>query len=369
MLKAEYEVDRLFLMALEAGAANLHLKAGQPPVLRINGELQRVDTEPLTSERLFDLCAPILDERHMEEFQDAGGTDFAHIVRHEGRNHRFRLNMFTQCGSMALVAQAVEPEIPALADLNLPPVLEQLCRVDQGMVLVAGMTGTGKTTTIAAMLDWINHHYRKHILTIEDPVEYIFRDDKSLINQREVGECVKDFSIAMKHAVREDPDIILVGEMRDAESFETALHAAETGHLVFGTVHASSAATTIGRILDLFPQAMHNALRSSIAFNMKAVIAQKLLTTVVAKPRRVPVTEVMLFNATVRKLILEGEDERLQSALSLGGAEGMQSFEDSLFEFVEKGYIGRPEALAAAPNPDAFKMRLKGIAVKSSGLL
>jgi len=364
-----HPIDGLFLSAISAGAANVHLKVGQPPVFRVNGQLQRVEAEPFTPESLVELCHPIVGERHLNEFEEDGGTDFAHVVSHEGMNYRFRINLFTQCGSMAMVAQAVEPTIPALEDLNLPPVLESLCHIDQGMILVAGMTGTGKTTTIAAMLDWINHNYRKHILTIEDPVEYVFTDDKSLINQREVGECVKDFAIAMKHAVREDPDVILVGEMRDAESFETALHAAETGHLVFGTVHASSAATVIGRILDLFPQGMHNALRSAIAFNVKGVVAQKLLTTLVDKPNRVPIAEVMLFNATIRKLILEGEEERLHAAISLGAQEGMQTFEDSLYHFVEKGYIGRAEALAAAPNPDAFKMRLKGIAVKSSGLI
>jgi len=356
-------------MALKAGAANIHLKAGQPPVLRVNGVLERSEASPLTPESLIELCAPLLDERHLTEFNECGGTDFSHVVRHDGLDNRFRVNMFTQCGSMALVAQAVEPEIPALADLNLPPILKQLCKFDQGMILVAGMTGTGKTTTIASMLDWINQHYRKHILTIEDPVEYVFQDNISLVNQREVGECVKDFSTAMKHAVREDPDVILVGEMRDAESFETALHAAETGHLVFGTVHASSAATTIGRILDLFPQAMHKPLRSSMAFNMKAVVAQKLLTTLVESPRRVPIAEVMLFNGTIRKLVLEGQEERLHSAISIGREEGMQTFEDSLIEFVDKGYLGRADALAAAPNPDAFKMRMKGINVKSSGLL
>jgi twitching motility protein PilT len=268
-----------------------------------------------------------------------------------------------------MVAQAVEPNIPRLEELNLPPVMEQLCRHDQGMILLAGMTGTGKTTTIAAMLDWINHHYRKHILTIEDPIEYVFLDRRSLINQREIGESVRDFAIAMKHAVREDPDVILVGEMRDSESFSTALHAAETGHLVFGTIHAKSAATTVGRILDLFPQPMHKAIRSSMAFNMKAIMAQKLLATVLDKPRRVPIVDVMTFTPTIRKLILEGEDDKLQDALEIGRAEGMQTFDDSLYDFVERGYLDRARALEASENPDAFKMRLKGIDVKASGLL
>ena len=184
MLKPQpvgHSIDRLFISALSAGAANVHLKVGQPPVFRVNGELQRTKAEPFTPESLVELCHPILDERHLYEFEEDGGTDFAHVVSHEGLDYRFRVNLFTQCGSMALVAQAVEPTIPPLEELHLPPVLEQLCHVDQGMILVAGMTGTGKTTTIAAMLDWINQNYRKHILTIEDPVEYVFNDDKSLI--------------------------------------------------------------------------------------------------------------------------------------------------------------------------------------------
>ena len=302
-------------------------------------------------------------------FERDGGTDFAHTVDCDGATWRFRINVYQQLGTMAMVAQTVDPIIPTLESLNLPPRIEGLCRFDQGMILLAGMTGTGKTTTIAAMLNWINHHYRKHILTIEDPIEYIFDDDLSLINQREIGESVKDFSIAMKHAVREDPDVILVGEMRDAESFSTALHAAETGHLVFGTVHAKSASTVIGRILDLFPQAMHNALRSSIAFNMKAIIAQKLLPTVVDDPSRVPIVELMTFTPMIRKLILEEEDVKLQDAIQIGRAEGMQTFDDSLLEFVERGYLDRTRAIAASHNADAFKMRLKGIGVKSSALL
>ena len=259
--------------------------------------------------------------------------------------------------------------IPTLESLNLPPRMQQLCRYDQGMILLAGMTGTGKTTTIAAMLDWINHHYRKHILTIEDPIEYIFKDDLSLINQREIGESVKDFAVAMKHAVREDPDVILVGEMRDAESISTALHAAETGHLVFGTVHASTAATTVGRILDLFPQAMHSAIRSSMAFNMKAIIAQKLLPTVLETPPRVPIVELMMFSPMVRKLVLEGQDVKLADAIVIGRGEGMQTFDDSLYDFVRRGYLDQTRAVAASQNAEAFKMRLKGIEVKSAGLL
>lgn len=182
-------------------------------------------------------------------------------------------------GHLGLVARCVNNWIPKFEELGLPPILEELCKFDQGMVLLAGVTGSGKSTTIASMLNWINRNYPEHILTLEDPIEYTFEDAKSLINQREIGQDVRDFMIGMKHAVRQDPDVMLVGEMRDRETFETAIQAAETGHLVFGTIHASSAPSTIGRILDLFPEGMHNAIRSAIVFNMKAIIAQKLLPT------------------------------------------------------------------------------------------
>ena len=237
------------------------------------------------------------------------------------------------------------------------------------MILLAGVTGSGKSTTIASMLDWINHHYRKHILTLEDPIEFTFTDDKCLINQREIGMDVKDFSIGMKHAVREDPDVMLVGEMRDRETFETAIQAAETGHLVFGTIHASTAPSTIGRILDLFPQNMHAALRSAMAFNMKAIIAQKLLPSIKPGVGRVPTCEIMTFTPTVRKLLLEGEDEKLPDAIRIGKEEGMQDFTMSLRDLVEREMIDRATAFEVAPNPEALKMALKGIMLKESAML
>jgi len=247
--------------------------------------------------------------------------------------------------------------------------MEELCKFDQGMVLLAGVTGSGKSTTIASMLNWINRNYRKHILTLEDPIEFIFSEDKCLINQREVGQDVKNFSIGMKHAVREDPDIILVGEMRDQETFLTAIHAAETGHLVFGTIHASSASTTIGRILDLFPEEMHSALRSAIAFNMKGIVAQKLLPSIREDVGRVPTVEVMTFTPTVRKLILEEHDEKLPDAIRIGAEDGMQDFTMSLKSLVDKELIDRPTAFAVAPNVEALKMSLKGIDVSQPGIL
>ena len=213
------------------------------------------------------LLVPMMDARNQRIFRETGGADFSYSCAVDGTAWRFRVNVLTQLGNIGLVARRINNWIPDFAGLHLPASVEQLCNFDQGLVLLAGVTGSGKTTTIASMLNYINHKYRKHILTLEDPIEFIYTPDKCLINQREIGMDVLDFAIGMKHAVREDPDVMLVGEMRDEETFLTAIHAAETGHLVYGTIHASSAATTIGRILDLFPEAMHGAIRSAIAFN------------------------------------------------------------------------------------------------------
>ena len=237
------------------------------------------------------------------------------------------------------------------------------------MILLAGVTGSGKSTTIASMLNWINRHYRKHILTLEDPIEFTFTEDKCLINQREIGIDVKNFVIGMKHAVREDPDVMLVGEMRDRETFETAIQAAETGHLVFGTIHASSAPSTVSRILDLFPQSMHRAIRSAVAFNMKAIIAQKLLPSIRPDIKRVPTVEIMIFNPMVKKLILEEEDHKLGDVIRMCKEEGMQDFTMSLKDLVDRRLIDRATAFEVAPNPEALQMALKGIEVKAPGIL
>jgi twitching motility protein PilT len=219
------------------------------------------------------------------------------------------------------------------------------------------------------MLNWINQRYRKHILTLEDPIEFVFTEEKCLVNQREIGMDVKDFAIGMKHAVREDPDIILVGEMRDQETFMTAIHAAETGHLVFGTIHASSSASTIGRILDLFPESLHSAIRSAIVFNMKAILAQKLLPSIREDVGRVPTVEIMTFTPTVRKLVLESEDEKLPDAIRIGADVGMQDFTMSLKQLVDEDLIDRATAFTVAPNVEALKMALKGIDVSQPGIL
>lgn len=365
----ELEVDKLFRACVKLQGSDLHLKVGQPPYVRIRGSLRPLNRDPIMAEEMVRLLFPMLNERNRRIFEEDGGADFAYTVDVDGTNWRFRVNMLQQLGKIGLVARRINNWIPNFEGLNLPPVMEELCKFDQGMVLLAGVTGSGKSTTIASMLNWINRNYRKHILTLEDPIEFIFTEDKCLINQREVGQDVKNFGIGMKHAVREDPDIILVGEMRDQETFLTAIHAAETGHLVFGTIHASSAATTIGRILDLFPEEMHNALRSAIAFNMKGIVAQKLLPSIREDVGRVPTVEVMTFTPTVRKLILEHSDEKLPDAIRIGAEEGMQDFTMSLKSLVDKELIDRPTAFAVAPNVEALKMALKGIDVSQPGIL
>jgi twitching motility protein PilT len=370
--RREAEIDKIYRQLIKHNGSDLHMQVGKAPILRVRGTLRELQMEPITREKMWELFDPIISERDKQIFQDTGGCDFSYVVVADGLPWRFRVNMFMQMGSPGMVSRKVERHIPNFEGLYLPPIMEQLCKFDQGMVLLAGVTGSGKSTTIASMLDWINHNMRKHILTIEDPIEFVYTPDKCLINQREVGIDVKDFKIAMKHAVREDPDIMLVGEMRDMETFETAMHAAETGHLVFGTIHASSAPSTIGRILDLFPTDMHKALRGSMDFNMRGIVAQKLLKTICEDgkgPGRVPIVEIMTFNPTVRKLILEGEDEKLPAAMRLGKEEGMQRFNESLYHFIQKDMISRAGAFEISPNVEELKMMIKGIDVKAAGIL
>jgi twitching motility protein PilT len=362
-------VDKFFRALVKLEGSDLHLKVEKPPYVRTRGTLQPLNHPPITAEEMSYMLLGMMDDRNTQIFFESGGADFSYVVEVDNVRWRFRVNLLKQMGNIGLVARRVNNKIPNFDGLFLPPVMEKLCQYDQGMVLLAGVTGSGKSTTIASMLNWINHREKCHILTLEDPIEFVFTEDKSLINQREIGLDVKDFMIGMKHAVREDPDVMLVGEMRDQETFETAIHAAETGHLVFGTIHASSAPSTIGRILDLFPQEMHKALRSAIAFNMKAIVAQKLLPSIKPGVPRVPTCEVMVFNVTIRKLILEEQDAKLGDAIRLGATDGMQDFTMSLKDLVEKDLIDRQTAFEVAPNVDALKMALKGIEVRSSGMI
>ena len=367
--RKELEVDKIFRALVKLEGSDLHLKVGRPPIVRVDGTLKPLSRPPIDKEQMVRLLFPMMDKRNRKIFEDEGGADFAYTVDVDGVTWRFRVNMLQQLGNIGLVARRVSNWIPNFEGLNLPPVMESLCKFDQGMVLLAGVTGSGKSTTIASMLNWINRNYTKHILTLEDPIEFVYTEEQCLINQREIGMDVVDFSVAMKHAVREDPDIILVGEMRDEETFMTAIHAAETGHLVFGTIHASSAPTTIGRILDLFPEEMHNAIRSAIAFNMKGIIAQKLLPSIAEGVGRVPTVEVMTFSPMITKLVLEGHDEKLPDAIRIGAEDGMQDFTMSLKSLIDEELIDRETAFRVAPNRDALKMALKGINVSQPGIL
>src|SRR5437588_2006835 len=307
--RREPEANKLFRMVMKHEGSDLHLKVGLPPMMRLRNAIRQMEMKPISAEEMERLLFPIMSPRSRKLLEETGGADFAHIV---GVNEcRFRVNIFRQRGDLSLVARRVNTKVPNFEKLGLPPSIEKLCHYDQGMIVLAGVTGSGKSTTIASMLDYINERERVHILTIEDPIEYLFADKKAVINQREVGIDVLDWNTALKHAVREDPDIILVGEMRDRDTFEAGMNAAETGHLVFGTIHASSAPSTIGRILDLFPADMHPALRQALAFNLKAIVAQKLLPSLIEGVQRVPTNEIMIVNPTLRELISRGEEKKL----------------------------------------------------------
>ncbi len=363
------EVDKLFRALVKFEGSDLHLKVSKPPIVRVKGSLRPLDREPIEDDEMQRMLWPLMNEKSRGDFQKNGGADFAHTVDVDGEMWRFRVNILQQMGHMGLVARRVSNFIPDFEGLYLPPIMEELCKFEQGMVLLCGPTGSGKTTTIASMLNWVNRNYRKHILTLEDPVEFVYTDDKCLINQREVGLDVVDFMNGMRQAVREDPDIMLLGEMRDHETFLTAIQAAETGHLVFGTIHASGAPETIGRILDLFPEEMHSSLRSAIAMNMKGIVAQKLLRSCKEGVARVPCVEVMTMNSTIQKLILEEKDSKLADAIRIGEESGMQDFTLSLKKLLDADLIDRPTAFEVAPNKEALKMALKGIDVKQPGIL
>jgi twitching motility protein PilT len=367
--QVEKPVDKYLRALVKLEGSDLHMKVGKAPIVRVNGTLKELNREPIEVEEMARLLFPMMNERLRDIFDAEGGADFAYTIDVDGVNWRFRVNMLQQLGKIGLVARRVNNHIPDFEGLYLPPAMETLCHFDQGMVLLAGVTGSGKSTTIASMLNYINRIYSKHILTLEDPIEFVFTDDKCLINQREVGIDVVDFGVGMKHAVREDPDIILVGELRDEETFMTAIHAAETGHLVFGTIHASTAPSTIGRILDLFPEDMHGAIRGAIAMNMKAIVAQKLLKSIDPKVGRVPTCEIMTFNPTVKKLILEERDHNLGDAIRIGMEEGMQDFTASLKGLIDDELIDRPTAFQVAPNKEELKMKLKGIDVSQPGII
>lgn len=359
-------IDRLFRACCKLEASDLHLKSGSSPRFRIGGEIRKAQDPALSGEQIEEMIIEIITETQKQRFIEDGALDFAYQL--PGKD-RFRVNVYRQRGLTSVAARRVTKNILNFEELLLPPVLEQISNLRQGLVLLAGITGSGKSTTIAAMINHINATRACHIVTIEDPIEYLFVDDKAFINQREIGIDVHDFDAALKYLMREDPDVVLVGEMRDRETFEAAMHAAETGHLVFGTIHASAASQTITRILDLFPEEARFMIRQSLVFNLKSIICQKLLPSIDEARSRVPCCEIMTTNAAIRKLIAESRDSEITTVLKNSTDEGMQDFTEGLFRLVTEEYLDVTTALEVAPNPDEFRMRLKGIRCGTAGIL
>jgi len=357
-------MQELVREAVKKGASDLHLSAGGPPRLRVDGDLVPTDHPSLDAAGVSELVNAIATEEQRRHFESEHELDFSWTVPDVGR---FRVNVFLQGRGPGAVLRTIPTKIPSLESLMMPPILTELCERERGLVLVTGPTGSGKSTTLAAMVDLVNSTWDAHILTIEDPVEFVHQSRRCLVNQREVGAHTGSFSNALRAALREDPDVILVGEMRDLETISLALTAAETGHLVFGTIHASSAGTTINRILDLFPPEKHAAIRQALANNLKAVIAQKLIRGL--KVGRVPTNEIMIVNPIVRKLISESEDNKLVDAIRMCFQEGMVDFTENLRQLVERGDVDRSVALEVAPSPEQLKMALKGIKVSTPGIL
>ncbi len=366
MSNDELKLEPLFTMSAKYKASDLHIKVGKPPMLRIQGTIRALEIEPLTPEDTLRLLMPIMSEEQKKHLDKLGGIDFAHVVPGLGR---FRVNIYRQRGHLSMAARRVNTEIPSFEELHLPPIMRKIATYQQGMIILSGITGSGKSTSLAAMLDHINDNRRCHIVTIEDPIEYLLTDKKSFINQREIGIDVPSFKVALKHVVRQDPDVILVGEMRDEETFAAGLAAAETGHLVLGTLHSSSVSSTFGRILEFFPPSQHEQIRTSLVFNLRSIVSQKLLPCIKEGIDRVPAAEVMIMSPIIRKLIKNREDNKLTEAIKGGSEDGMMDFNESLRQLVANGMVDMNVALEAAPNEEALRMALKGINIGTHGIL
>jgi twitching motility protein PilT len=367
--KREPFLNKYFKAVIKMRVSDLHLKADCPPHVRAKGDLRPMTGGPLTGEQIRAGIFELLSPAQQAYYDEHGAVDFAYDVGEMGAADRFRVNAFQQRGRMSVAARRVDNEILRFEQLYLPESLSKIAEFTQGIVLLAGITGSGKSTTIASMIDYINERSPVHIVTVEDPIEYLFRDKKALINQREIGIDCNNFHDALKFLMREDPDVVLVGEMRDIDTFSAAVHAAETGHLVFGTIHASSASQTISRILNLFPAEERRAVRQSLEFNLKAVVCQKLIPCVRDGIPVVPAVEVMVTNPSIRKLISEERDAEILSVIRSSYDAGMVDFTECLRQLVETGFIDHETAYEAAPNPDELKMALKGIKTGGSSIL
>jgi twitching motility protein PilT len=365
-LDHEATLNKFFRAAIKTRASDLHLKVGQPPKLRLFGRLKNTTGEVMTAKRMEELVFQIITPAQKEFFLEHGTLDFAHEVDGE---HRFRTNLFRQRGMISLAARRVNTIIPPFEDLHLPPVLEKICESRQGLVLVVGPTGCGKTTTIASMIDYISRTRSCHIITIEDPIEYLFKDTKAIISQREIGIDTKDFEEALTYLMRQDPDVVFVGEMRDAKTVTAGMRAAETGHLVFGTMHSANAAQAVHRLLDLFPQSERTLVRQTLSLAIRAIISQVLLPCLKEGVDRIPAMEILIANAAARKLISDDREADLPSVIRSSQEEGMQDLTYNLCELVKDGSIDPKDAYKYAPNTEELKMALKGIRTSTSGIL
>ena len=347
-------IQQLLGYALESGASDLHLSSGSIPMVRIHGEMKKLQLSEMNDEVMHTILNEILNDNQKETFNEKLEIDFSTSL--EGRG-RFRVNFFQQLKGLAAVFRTIPEAILSIEELGVPPLLSQLVEKEKGLILMTGPTGSGKSTTLAAMIDHLNDVENKHIITIEDPVEYFHNSKSCLINQRELGQSTHSFANALKSALREDPDVILVGEMRDLETIQLALTAAETGHLVLSTLHTSSAVKTIDRIIDVFPTENKSQIRSMLSESLLAVIAQKLLKTK-SGAGRVAACEIMVANTAIKNLIREDKIYQIPSLIQAGGKEGMQTLDMDLQRLLHQGKIERTDAIKIAENSELFE---KGI--------
>ncbi len=359
-------MDDLLRLMIDREASDLHIKAGSPPGLRIHGELVPVEgISPLTPDDTEQLITSIMEDRHKQIFAEDKELDFAYSF---SDLYRFRVNVFLQRQAMGAVLRAIPVNIATIDDLGHPQVLKDLALRPRGLILVTGPTGSGKSTTLAAMIDHIYTNRRCHIVTMEDPIEFIHRDNLSYINQREVGEDTNSFNDALEHALRQDPDVILVGEMRDYETIGTAIRAAETGHLVLATLHTNSAAETVDRIIDVFPAEKQAQIRTQLAATLQAVICQTLVPTRDGRGR-VCAMEIMIGTTAVGALIREQKTHQLINVIQTGGDLGMQTRDQSLRSLCERGFISLDTALAYATNPDGLREEMKNMVGMTRGTM
>jgi len=359
---ATVHIDRLLETVIRVNGSDIHLHVGRPPVLRIDGRLRSLETKVLDPDDTVALMKSITPERNQQELQEEGGTDFGFAFGDKGR---FRVSVFRQRGNLSVVLRLIPTRILTFDEIGLPPMIQALCRRPRGLFLVTGPTGSGKTTTLATMIDYINRQFDRHIITVEDPIEYYHNHDKSLISQREVGVDVPSFAEALRRCLRMDPDVVLVGEMRDLETMESAIRAAETGHLVFATVHTTGAQGTINRIIDAFPVSQQEQIRVQLSVNLMAVLSQVLLPRVTSG--RVAAYEFLLVTPAISNLIRENKTYRIDSSIQTGKKYGMQLLDDHLWRLYDQGLCAGDECLERARFPSDFQGKMDAKARGQAG--